>query len=175
VVAGKTEREYFNDLRGLDHPCPSISVAIKDKNPLRQLQVALTHQDSGDFDEVWLVFDVDYFEDSEIKQALKQAEAAGVRRAVSNPCFEYWLMLHFKPYNRFIESPTHAEKLVQKHYVPGYSKANPRIDQFRDRRETAVANGRARSKVAGDYTVNPTTEVWQLVEEILKDRDADKH
>jgi hypothetical protein len=45
-------------------------------------------------DEVWCVFDVD--EHPKLAEARDQANANGIQLAVSNPCFELWLLLHFQ-------------------------------------------------------------------------------
>src|ERR1700674_3085350 len=47
----------------------------------------------GRYDEVWCVFDFD--EHPFIPEAKQKAQANGIRVAMSNPCFELWLMLHF--------------------------------------------------------------------------------
>ena len=53
---------------------------------------------SGDrgnvYDQVWAVFDVD--DHARIDSAIKLAEDNGIRIAISNPCFEIWLVLHHR-------------------------------------------------------------------------------
>ena len=53
------------------------------------------------YDEVWCVFDVD--EHPNMKEALEQARANRISVALSNPCFELWLLLHFRDHRAFIE------------------------------------------------------------------------
>ena len=49
------------------------------------------------YDEVWVVFDLEKPHDERRKlavQAMRMKEATGIRFAVSDPCFEFWLLLH---------------------------------------------------------------------------------
>ena len=53
--------------------------------------------EDGEIDEVWCVFDVEWPQNHpNLKRALVLARESGVRVAVSNPCFELWLALHFE-------------------------------------------------------------------------------
>ena len=50
----------------------------------------------GEIDEVWCLFDVEAPQNHpNLDEAVTTAEASDVRLAVSNPCFELWLVLHF--------------------------------------------------------------------------------
>src|SRR3954451_2941209 len=53
------------------------------------------------YDEIWCVFDVD--EHPNLQDAKQQAKANGIELAISNPCFELWLHLHFKEQTASIE------------------------------------------------------------------------
>jgi len=59
-------------------------------------QAASADPDSGTepFDEVWCVIDGDY--GSKINNARTSAVVHGVELAISTPCFEYWILLHFE-------------------------------------------------------------------------------
>lgn len=46
------------------------------------------------YDSVWCVFDVD--EHPNVPEAVDMACANGIELAISNPCFELWLLLHFR-------------------------------------------------------------------------------
>jgi hypothetical protein len=54
----------------------------------------------GGFDEYWIVFDRDDYKSQEINKALfLNKRCKKVRVAMSNPCFELWILIHFKDYN----------------------------------------------------------------------------
>src|SRR5579863_6447941 len=46
------------------------------------------------YDEIWCVFDVDAH--PHLNEAKNQARDNGLNLAISNPCFELWVLLHFQ-------------------------------------------------------------------------------
>ena len=54
-----------------------------------------------DYDEIWCVFDID--EHPDVPQAIEEARQGGIEIAVSNPCFELWLVLHAQAQTAHIE------------------------------------------------------------------------
>ena len=57
--------------------------------------------DNLKYDEVWCVFDVDAH--PHLPDAKQKAEANRIKMAISNPCFELWLLLHFQDQRAHIE------------------------------------------------------------------------
>ncbi|WP_186763084.1 RloB family protein [Lentzea tibetensis] len=111
-----------------------------------------------EFDAVWCVVDVDHFD---IGAAERAAQRAGVELAVSNPCFEVWLLLHFTEHRAYVTDGKAACALVARH-VPGYDKTKLDYAQFHAGVEKAVQ--RAKALEPG----NPSTGVWRLVEAVLR-------
>ena len=54
-----------------------------------------------DFDEIWCVFDTDAHEN--LPHAIEEARQSGIAVAVSNPCFELWLVLHVREQTAYID------------------------------------------------------------------------
>ena len=119
-------------------------------------------------DEVWAVFDRDehpYFDDA---VSLCQANNVGVAR--SNPCFELWLILHERDYDR----PNHRNAVQRelKNLRPEYDNHRgkfPDCDDLVTRVEFAEERGDAmveRRKVEGDPHGNPSTTVGMLTRAI---------
>lgn len=56
-------------------------------------------QDS--FDQIWCVFDIEYGADQAarfgISEAYDNAKRNAIKTAISNPCFEIWLLIHIEP------------------------------------------------------------------------------
>jgi hypothetical protein len=48
----------------------------------------------GDFDEIWIVFDTDVITSQKLNDGIAYAHSKGIRIASSEPCFEFWLLLH---------------------------------------------------------------------------------
>ncbi len=59
-------------------------------------------RESSEIDEFWCVFDVEWpTHHPSLHDALELAERNDIHVAVSNPCFELWLALHFKDVRAF--------------------------------------------------------------------------
>lgn len=121
------------------------------------------------YDQVWCVFDVD--DHPRVGEAKEMARANGIHVAVSNPCFELWLLLHF----RDNPGPQTRGKIVGKlrKFVPEYEKdvdyatyANGRPEA-----EKRAARMDATANADNDAGRNPTTGVFRLTEVICAVED----
>lgn len=174
-----TEREYFEGFRRwCKNPRVEIDFEGPAGVPLTLVRRAKELRDRADreasrtgddflrYDEVWCVFDVD--DHPFVPDARFQARAANLRLAMSNPCFELWLLLHFA------ENPgmqhrdelkarlcSHMPNVSEKHVdfemlVAGYDAAYHRAERLaRDAHERG-----------DDVTGNPSTEVYLLADSI---------
>lgn len=116
------------------------------------------------YDEVWCVFDVD--EHPRLPDAKQQARDNGIQLAISNPCFELWILLHFRDQTAHVHR--HEAQRACQEYLPDYQKDVP-FDALRPHYEDAVARARAldhRQETAGDAGGNPSTGVYRLTERI---------
>lgn len=119
------------------------------------------------YDEVWVVFDLEKPHDERrelAKKAMKIKGSAGIKYAISDPCFEYWLLIHWE----YTTSPFRDCKSVTKRlkkYWPGYSKgATPPVESL-EKLPSAVAYAkrcRDHHKAAGGDG-NPSTMMDNLV------------
>jgi len=119
------------------------------------------------YDEVWCVFDVD--DHPSIPDAKQMARDNGIELAISNPCIELWLLLHFR------ESPgmkrAHQLLPMLKRYIPNYDK-HVDYSNYVDGYEVAVQRASrldADAQADNDEGRNPTTGVWRLTESIRSD------
>lgn len=71
------------------------------------------------YDEVWCVFDVD--QHPNIKQAINNAQLNDILIAISNPCFEFWLILHFVRFATTNQSREQIKRQLCSH-INGYKK-----------------------------------------------------
>ncbi len=61
--------------------------------------------EEGEIDEFWCVFDVEWPRNHpDLKEAAERARQAGIELAISNPCFELWLILHFQDHARWSDN-----------------------------------------------------------------------
>lgn len=128
----------------------------------------------GADDEIWLVFDVDRQSGSDrIKQvnhAVTDATQLGWYVAVSNPCFELWLLLHVSDDLTGINDRGDSIEPKLKAVLGGYNKR--RIPAACLSAE-AIARATARAR-QGDtdpvspFPAMPGTRVYRLIESILR-------
>ncbi|MEA5363696.1 RloB family protein [Amycolatopsis sp., V23-08] len=160
--AKATEPAYFAGLkRSRRNPAVTIKIKSKPADPEAVVKYAADfgRHAGAEYDEVWCVVDVDEFD---LDKAMTAARRLDVRLAVSNPCFEYWLLLHFEACAAPLTCYGDVEKRLLKH-VPGYRKSALRFDDFAHGVDKAV--DRSRHPEAG-HTRNPSTQVGLLVEQI---------
>ena len=61
--------------------------------------------EDAEIDEFWCVFDVEWPRNHPgLEEAIQQAHANGIELAISNPCFELWLILHFRDHTAWLDN-----------------------------------------------------------------------
>jgi RloB-like protein len=78
--------------------------------PLTLVRAAITARnrafaEEGEVDEFWCVFDVEWpINHPNLHDALLLAREHGIEVAISNPCFEIWLVLHFQDHAAWLDN-----------------------------------------------------------------------
>jgi len=122
-----------------------------------------------DYDHVWCIIDVEQpHKNPSLLPALNQASANGVDVALSNPCFEYWFILHFADCGKPLVDQHEVLRELKKH-LPNYSKAQdvfetlwPSVDDA-IRRAKAMKDSHVRAGTDRTHR-DPSTEVDEVVE-----------
>jgi hypothetical protein len=174
VCEGKvTEPHYFNEIRRIERgiidlrlvpagvPKTVVERAVKLK---RESARDARRDENLRYDHVWCIFDVD--EHPFVPEAKQQANANGIELAVSNPCFELWLLLHFQ--NQTAHIDRHTVQHLCREYMPGYRKEPP-CDVLMPRQDEATERAiqlenwqESRDNAGG----NPSTGVYRLIQQI---------
>lgn len=104
----QTEKKYFYDLARFYHN-PKIHVEILDRftnasSPEKIVELLdkfrqKYYQDEDD--ELWLVIDVDQWGEKKLAGVARGCQQKNYLLAVSNPCFELWLLLHIKSLDEY--------------------------------------------------------------------------
>lgn len=120
-------------------------------------------------DEAWVVADKDQWTDEQLGQVhdwAKKHDQYGF--ALSNPKFEYWLLLHFEDGNAITSARQCTSRL--RRYIPEYDKEFDAQHITRERIEKAVERAKRRdSPPCTDWPRRlGVTTVYKLVENILK-------
>lgn len=196
-----TEPQYIRAYIQFKHPScarlkkAEVPIEIKDTNKNTAIQLVeeavdfMAHKDF-DGDEVWVVYDRESpqkYADNLHQQAYNLADKHGVQVAISNVCFEYWLLLHltestpamsdcsslisssvFK--NAFKEigitsydkkgsvSKDISKALMKDEYI---NNAKTRAERINSQSEDASGFSNAEP-----YKLNPFTNVYDLLESI---------
>ena len=125
-----TERQYLKHMQKVaPRSCGArLKLGLAESDPIklvskavRQLEYDKRRRDGRTFDEIWCVFDYDahFQHPSSLLTLLNHASSHDINVAVSNPCFELWLVLHCQavtsPVHRHaIQGIAHKLKLVDK-------------------------------------------------------------
>ena len=192
VTEGKrTEPYYFNGLRKLIVEktggmvnvveLPSIDIHGEGSSTGKLIEVTeqLVKEAKVLYQNIWIVFDKDDFEDFD--QAIIEGLNKGYHVAWSNQAFEYWLYLHFHYSDSALHRDAWNDKLdeifkeyrlgdesYQKNYEDIYNMVN-----IYDGVNTAIKNAKSRMASFRDNIDKPSefdpgTTVYQLVEELRK-------
>lgn len=161
-----TEPEYFSGLNRSEHCSGShFKPDGFHSSPLKMVERAarLLRTKGSKPDAVWVVCDGD--EHADLDRAIALAAKSGVEMAISNPCFELWLLLHFQDHTARI-SVSDCSRLLKNH-LPRYDKHVDFAGDFAGRLDAAVARAAQldRNCSADPRTelANPMTGVFRLV------------
>jgi hypothetical protein len=116
------------------------------------------------YDQVWCVFDID--DHPNVPDAKQMARDVGIQLAISNPCIELWLWLHFADQPGM--QHRHDLQKMMEHYVPGYDK-HVNFPDFESGYFEAVRRAARLDEDAildNDEERNPLTGFWRLTETI---------
>lgn len=88
------------DLRiATEHGMPEILVSAA----IRARDKSLDEED--EIDEFWCAFDVEWPRNHpRLREAVQRARDNGIKLAISNPCFEIWLILHFDRHGSWLDN-----------------------------------------------------------------------
>ena len=126
-------------------------------------------QEQGEIDEVWCLFDVEWPRNHpKLREAREKAKARNVNFAISNPCFELWLVLHFEERTAWLDS--NAAGRLRCHHDNSSDKGLEGLE-YMPRRTLAAQRARAlAAKHTGDGTEfpddNPSSGMYLLLEAI---------
>lgn len=183
VVEGEgTEIQYFTGLRDTLLRRKAFEVEVHHPpvtDPVRLVQAAIDSKAARaeaasesmavNYDQVWVVMDRERQHCERREQIPKARELAaenGILIAVSNPCFEFWLMLHYRDRPGPFRDSKHCHSELRKH-IPNYSKTRLPLAELLERDRIGKATKRAKqcenyhADSGGDG--NPSSEVYKLL------------
>jgi len=184
-----TEPQYFQELAKKNSRISVVSLvrAEEDKSKsapkyvLQQLRDFKRNEAPRKHDELWMVVDVDQWEN--LAEIVNRCEAEGYHPAVSNPCFELWLLLHFRSLEEYTaeesqrllenkkvaKNRTRLAKELSDCLIDGYNTKNPGTGRFIPFVKVAIERARQLDKNPDDpWPKMLGTRVYLLAERILQ-------
>jgi hypothetical protein len=168
--ADRTETAYLKGLRShFRLAAVKVKFVEKPESPDKLVEYARDTFPRDEFDEVWCVTDVDHYEreGGKVSAAVSIAADARISVAVSNPCFEFWLLLHHADCAGHCANCESVERKL-KRCLPAYDKTRLRFRDFADGLDRAIARARALDPTGAEHTRNPSTGVWRLVSVLME-------
>lgn len=148
-----------------DGRCAAIDVLARLK------EVIAGGKDRGDLrddDQFWMIVDTDHYTQgphvANFSKALKEAADAGIRTAVSNPCFELWLLLHVRDVKEQLASATDVA-VALKNDLGSYNKTKVPADRLVPHVQVAILRAASLDVgVVGGWPQSTGTQVHLLAE-----------
>ncbi|WP_438035311.1 RloB family protein [Sorangium sp. So ce204] len=128
----------------------------------------------GADDEMWLVFDVDCRSGStrvtQVIQSSEDATRRGWNVAVSNPCFELWLLLHFSDDLTTVTESGDSVEAAIRSILGGYDKCRTPVRCLSaEALKQAVARARTGDvEPSSPIPILPGTRVYRLIESVWR-------
>jgi len=178
---GKSAPQYFEVLRkyhkyspqsfvvdkisyGTD-PCSVVDRAVDFKKELEKNE-DLCEEDG---DRVWVVIDVDQHQG--MNDACQRAQSSDIEILISNPCFEYWILLHFEDTAPGVHDCNELIKKHLKRHLKDYDKGKTDYRDFIDRADEAAirAERQFKAKAESDpIKCCPCTMIYKLIQALPK-------
>lgn len=193
-----SEKKYFEDFRkselfndsGLIEVISLKRPKNRGSDPIsvkKLLQEAKKEYRFKDTDEFWLIIDRDNWEEIHNHNFDKLVDDCKKENnfflAMSNPCFEIWLILHLKDISEFDEeekvkimsnervsnSKNYIDKILSKIQGRSYNKRpNPQV--FLPLTRTAIRRAKELNDENQDYPKQLGTHIYKLIEKLIADK-----
>ena len=126
----------------------------------------------ANFDQIWCVFDRDEHPDVGSAIAIEEARQGGVETAMSNPCFELWLVLHVREYSASVHRLAIQKECERRGVTDGKAIADEAAHQLRggysEAKQRAQQLDKMHERTGSPRGSNPSSGVWRLVDRLQK-------
>ena len=180
-----TEKQYFEGVAySKEYRSSKVHVEVLDrgntnsdpKQCLTMLNGFKKEYNLNKSDEMWLVCDVDRWGSKKLSEVNQLCKQKSYLFAVSNPCFESWLMLHYANMDDYsdekIEKLTSGCKVVINELnnikKGGYNKTKLNINEFLRHINNAVVQARNIDDPKSDWPNSFGSKIYMLMESIIK-------
>lgn len=168
----KTEPHYFKIMDDLQSDVTVKRLKGNQSSPLYVLKKIKNYLEKNELkvsDEAWVVVDKNSWQNDQLIHLHNWAqERNNYGFALSNPNFEYWLLLHFEDGTRIRSSNDCTDRLKQ--YIPNYDKQISANKITKENVRSAIHRAKLRDNPpCADWPQNlGCTTVYKLVENIFR-------
>lgn len=160
----ETEPRYFSMFNSRYSTVQVVLLKSKRKTSPGQVLDRLKKADIGKNDKAWIVIDRDTWEEEELNQVFNVCKAQGYKMALSNPMFEYWLLLHFEDGHGVTTGNVKTRLII---HLPVFAKSHVEINKLKPGIEDAVKRAEQKDRPPCDKWPPTTgTTVYRLVKEL---------
>ena len=175
VCEGETEQIYFDAAR-IKYGLTTAEIILADNTvgpaPISVVECAEGKcAERGGYDQVFCVFDRDGHEsfdrarDRIKSMADRKKKPLPINEAISVPCFEFWVLLHFERTDApFERCAAVIQRIRQQHHMPNYEKADGTIaGKLMAKVDDALGNAAWVEGRAENNAYNPYTSVHHVL------------
>ncbi len=167
----KTEGQYFDLFerkRVQIHVLPTEDGFSAPKHVFARLAEFKKECELGKDDQLWLMIDVDRWQESSLAEVASESIKKKFQLAVSNPCFELWLYLHHGDVDAGSRITSNDLKEKLREAMGSYNKAKIELDKYRGKEDDAIRRAKALDGNVNHRWPDQTgTHVYKVVEEVL--------
>lgn len=116
-----------------------------------------------DGDEKWMVVDVDEYE-PHLSKVGQECKDAGINLAVSNPCFEFWLLLHYENPKGSLPSCNEVKAVLNPHMNEDPNNDSGYASMFFDKAETAIERASQRDNPEERWPNQNGSRIYQIIQ-----------
>jgi hypothetical protein len=164
----ETEPNYFESFH-VPGDVKSLDIRGVGRSTENLAKEAIRLKTIGDYDQVWIVFDIDNTTANQVNRAIYLAQKNKIHVAYSNQAFELWFLLHFNFYQTSMTRPQYIKKLNEVLGF-GYKKNDPNLYRYLLKKQiTAIDNSKKLLEMYNPenaFQDDPSTTVFRLVEEL---------
>jgi len=146
-----------SDRIGGSAPISLVDYAIKLNNEKK------VGQKGSEYDHIWIVLDCD--KHTTLNKAIDKAYKYKFQIALSNPCFEIWIFLHYKYSTKQWENCSQLISEIRKKYILNYRKNTDCYSMLQEKTHIAETNAKKLLSyhLTADCDGNPSTKIHLLL------------
>lgn len=170
----QTEQDYFAMFRSTQVQVKVLSADDQNRSApeyvLERLRAFRDTYQLGEGDSLWLMLDVDRWGSGKLAAVAREAKSIGFGLAISNPCFEVWLLYHFTADIPDTDRCRDIERELRQATGSGYNKSKLKPEWFEPHLRAALEHAEASDpSPRGRWPNSPGSHVYRVIRALPKE------